>query len=99
MPENMRTLHRFARPPTPTLIVIAVVAATFFAAGYLASTLLNDGRVREQSAKRFKEFLTIGTDLGFVTVDRGKLDEIVCIVSEAKWEDSDALERQKGGRP
>ena len=78
------------------IIVVAVVATVFFAGGFYTSTLLNEHRVREQSAERFKEFLTIGIDLGFVTVDRGKLDELECIATEAQWEDDDAAERAKG---
>lgn len=98
MPEIMRTLHRFSRLPRPTLIVVAIVAAVFFASGCFTNTMLNEGRIREQSEERFREFLSIGIDLGFINVDRQKLDELVCITAEAESEDKESAERQEGVR-
>ena len=99
MPEVMRTLPRVARPTTPALIVIAVVAVASFASGFWTSRLMDEGRVREQAEARFGEFLAVGIDLGFVTVDRQKLDEIACIASEAQWEDRDAAESHEAPSP
>ena len=87
MSAETKTLHRVARPTTPTLVVVATVAVAFFASGFYTSRLLDEGRVREQSQARFQEFLSIGTDLGFVTIDQQKLDELECITAEAEWAD------------
>ena len=102
MPNETPTLHRVARPTTPALIVIAVVTAVFlvaFTSGFWTSRLMDEGRVREQAEARFGEFLAVGIDLGFVTVDRQKLDEIACIASEADWEDREATERRQEPSP
>lgn len=99
MPEEMQERHRVARPTTPTLIVVAVVAVVFFMSGYLTSTLLNERRVTEQSMERFWEFISIGTDLGILAIDTQKLDEIACIASESEWEDKDAAERHQEPTP
>lgn len=102
MPEIMHTLHRYIRLPMPTLIVIAIVVAVFvvaFASGFYTSRLMDEARVQEQAEARFGEFLTVGIDLGIVTVDTQKLDEIACIASESEWEDEDADEQEKGDEP
>jgi hypothetical protein len=99
MAEESLGHHRVSRPTAPTVIVFAVVAAVFFSSGFFTSRLLDEGRVRERSAERFDEFLSIEMDLGFVTVDRQKLAELICIAAEAEWEDGDADERAEAFRP
>jgi hypothetical protein len=68
-----------------------------FIAGYCVENHRHEGRVYEEGRRQFIEFLRIGTDLGFVTVDRQKLDEIVIMSSEAEWEDRDAEDCQRMG--
>jgi hypothetical protein len=56
-----------------------------------------EDQIVEEGKRQFAEFLKIGVDMGFVTVDRGKLDEIECVMAEADWEERDALDRGEGG--
>jgi hypothetical protein len=86
-----------ARHPAALIAVLAIVAAASFAGGFWTSRLMDDGRVRERSEARFREFLATGIDLGFVAIDRQRLDEIEVIRMEADWEERDALDRGEGG--
>ena len=72
MPEKTNTPHRVARPTTSTLIVVAIVAAAFFASGYSTSALLNEGRVQERSEARFREFLAVARDPAVVAQWRNR---------------------------
>jgi hypothetical protein len=78
-------------------MAMLVVAASSFAGGFWTSRLLDEDRVRDQAEARFRELLTVGIDLGFVTVDTQKVAEIEVIAAEADWESRDALDRGEGG--
>lgn len=96
--QDTTTDHRAASPTTPALIMMtSVVAVAFFTSGFLTSRMTEETRVRARAEARFREFVSIGTYLGFVVVDRQRLDEIVCVMSEAEWEDGEAAERGEGG--
>lgn len=97
MPGKQTPDHRVARPAIIHVASLAIVAAAFFASGFWTSRLLDEARVREQSEARFREFLAVGIDLGFLAIDRQKLDEIICAMSEAEWEDREAEERGQVG--
>jgi hypothetical protein len=99
MPDDIHGDHRFARLSRVNLLVITVVATVFFASGFYTSRLLDETRVSDQAEKQFKEFLSFGMDLGFVTVDQGKLAELECIISEADWTEDEDAERQEGVKP
>jgi hypothetical protein len=95
MPEETPD-HRVPRPAIVHAASLAIVATAFFAGGFWTSRLLDEDRVRDQAEARFRELLTVGIDLGFVTVDTQKIAEIECISSEAEWEDHDAMDRGEG---
>jgi hypothetical protein len=78
-------------------MAMLVVASSSFAGGFWTSRLLDEDRVRDRAEERFRELLTVGIDLGFVTVDCQKAAELECIMSEADWESRDALDRGEGG--
>ena len=87
--------NRESRSPRCLWIVATTVVATAsFLAGYCVKNHRHKGRVYEEGRRQFLEFLGIATDLGIVTVDRQKLDELVITASEAEWEDRDAAERE-----
>lgn len=91
---------RYSRQTGLTLLALILAAcAVSFGAGYRTSGRLHQARVFEEGRRQFMEFLTVGIDLGFVSVDRQKMDEINCIVSESEWEDRDAGDRAAGGTP
>jgi hypothetical protein len=90
-----------ARYPWQAGLTFAVLCfglcAASFSAGYHTCSRHYQEQVIEEGKRRFAEFLRIGIDMGFVTVDRQKLDELECITSEAEWEDNDAAQRANGG--
>jgi hypothetical protein len=90
------TVDCHARKPA-TFMAMLVVAASSFAGGFWTSRLLDEDRVRDQAEARFRELLTVGIDLGFVTVDTQKVAEIEVIAAEADWESRDAKDRGEGG--
>ena len=94
---NTDTTHKTALPsrlPRPSVVATALFclascAVSFWAGGRLASRNM-EKRITAEGQRKFQEFLGIGIDLGFVTVDRQKLEEIIITASEAEWEDRDA---------
>lgn len=94
-----KRLESAGRPTTRTSIaVVAIVAAASFASGFWTSQLLDGDRVRNQAEERFKELISVGTDLGIVTIDEDKLNEAIIAGSEGPWEDKEAAERGQGGK-
>ena len=94
MAEATTRYHR-ARNSAVTAIARVIVAAACFFAGFVTHRITQEGYVREQATNRFREFLAVATDLGLIIVDHRRLDEIICTMSEAEWEDRDAAERAK----
>lgn len=70
-------------------LVIGAVAVWAFIGGQAAQKWRDRHMAHEEGRRQFHEFLAVATDLGIVTVDRQKLDEIVCIAAEADWESRD----------
>ncbi len=77
------------------VLLVVAVASWAFIAGQATQTNTDRGVMCEEAQRQFREFLTVAIDLGIVTVDRRRLDELTCIVCEAQWEDADAAERQQ----
>lgn len=98
MPDEIHGNNRFARLSRVNLLTITAVATVFFASGFFTSRLLDENRVRDQAEKQFKEFLVIGMDLGFISVDQGKVAELECIVAESAWADDDISTCTNGGK-
>jgi hypothetical protein len=57
--------------------------------------------IQEAGQRRFQEFLGVAIDLGIITVDHEKLNETICIATEAAWEDDlpDSSAGAKADRP
>lgn len=89
--------HRVARPSIIHAAFLAIVAIAFFASGYSTCRILEEDRVSERAEARFREFLLAGTELGFITIDRQKVAELECVISEAEGEDREAEERGQVG--
>ncbi len=77
-------------------LLSAVVFIVAWASGFVTNSLMNRERVRADGQRRFEEFLSIADSFGII--DHARLDEVVCIASEAEWEDVDAAERQGEGQ-
>lgn len=97
MPGTTTPDHRVPRSAIIHVASLAIVAIACFASGYFSCRLLEGDRIRQRAEERFREFLAIGTDLGFITVDRQKVAELECTMSEAEWEDREAEERGQVG--
>lgn len=80
------------------LPLVAVVAFGFIA-GQAAQKWYGRHPIgdKSQGQRQFFEFLAVAANLGIVTVDRERLDEIICIVAEAEWEDRDAVQYGEEG--
>ena len=73
-----------------SLPVLAAVALLAFAAGLVVRGWLDRRRDhRPAGMTEFLKHLSVAADLGVIAVDRQKLDELVCISSEASWEDDE----------
>ena len=101
MPEEPNEHHRIAchLRIIRRAVLPAAVAIAAFVGGYLMGQRRQEELVREQSANRFREFISVGIDLGIIKVDEDKLNEVICTGSEGEWEDRDAAQRAEGGRP
>jgi len=81
------------------VLVLVAVAGWGFIAGQIAQKRRCETAIQEEGQRRFQEFLGIAIDLGIITVDRQKLDEIICVREESEWEDRDATQRGEGDQP
>jgi hypothetical protein len=85
-----------ARRSRRRLWIVAIACGlTGFFAVYVVVDHRDEQRWREEARRQFLEFLQVGTDLGFVTINRQRLDELIITMSEAEWEDRDAEDRQR----
>lgn len=92
MPDQAIQPHYFARPFLTQVMTYGVIATMSFASGFWTSRLRDEDRLRRLSEERFREFLKIGVDMGFVTVDMRRLNEIACDTAGSEWEDAEATE-------
>lgn len=72
----------------PSFIILLVVYMHAFIAGYWVCLEVQPKRSCEENLLQFGKFLVFANEYGIL--DRARLDEVVCIVSEGEWEDRDA---------
>lgn len=70
-----------------------VVTVSFFT-GYATASWRNRQTVFEEGCRQFREFLRIGSELGFIEIDHQRLTEAIIATAESEWEDRDAAERE-----
>lgn len=76
---------RMGQPILAALVLLAF-AAGFAVRGWLGQR--PDHRADDMEA--FLRHLSLAADLKIVEVDRWRLDEAICVVAEAEWEDRQA---------
>ena len=96
-PDGSSPCH--PRSPRRAILIVAAIALGSFIAGYAAGNRRSEERCRQDGHRQFLEFLTVADDLGIVTIDRQKLNEVICTDTKAELEDNDAVEAAKGGQP
>ena len=65
-----------------------------FVCGFWLGICRTEHRATELSRDHFNEFLLNADKLGII--DHTRMEEIICIMSEAEWEDRDAADRGVG---
>jgi hypothetical protein len=89
---SLRSLRR--RPLRIGHLMLAALVLLAFLAGLVVGEL-RGRRNRGSDDMEFLRRLAKAADVGIISVDRKRLDELICIVSEAEWEDRQA-EPHKG---
>ena len=96
-PDGSSPCH--SRSRRRAILIVATIALGSFIAGYAAGNRRSEKRCRQDGHRQFLEFLTVADDLGIVTINRKKLNEVICTGANAELEDKDAVEAAKGGQP
>ena len=94
MPTVLRTCdcRLICRRPMRTghlMMAVAIVLLAFLA-GFAVGERHRRTIQRPNDMEEFLRRLKTAADVGILSVNRRKLDELICIVAEAEWEDRQA---------
>jgi len=97
-PDGSSPCH--SRSPRWAILIVVAVALGSFITGITVEKRRHKQQTFDEGRRQFLEFLTLATDFGIVTINKQKLDGIICACSSNdESEGNDAVEAAKGVRP